>query len=90
MPMRLISIWRNQSFRREEREITMAKRKYHSKTVDIIAIRKAIADYMYSEGCGCCQGSVHGEHENVIGKLLNVPMYKDKSGYNFSKFQSKK
>lgn len=60
------------------------------KTVNIIAIRKAIADYMSSEGCGCCSGSDHGEDENVIGKLLNVPMYRDKSGYNFSKFRSKK
>lgn len=58
--------------------------------VRIATIRRAIADYMYSEGCGCCQGELHDEHEREIGKLLNVPMYRDKSGYNFSKFKSKK
>lgn len=59
------------------------------KTVDIITIRRAIADYMSSEGCSCCEGGIHGKHENTIAKLLNVPMYKDKSGYKFSKFESK-
>ena len=54
-------------------------------------IRQAIADYMYSEGCSCCRDvDVHKEHTARIAKLLNVPMYKDKSGYDFSKFESKR
>lgn len=54
-------------------------------------IREAIANYIASEGCGCCaDGDKHREHRRILGKLLKVPMYKDKSGYNFSKFVTKK
>lgn len=53
-------------------------------------IRKAIANYMRSEGCSCCQDvDAHKEHTKILAKLLNVPMYKDKSGYNFHKFADK-
>lgn len=52
--------------------------------VSLPEIRKAIANYMRSEGCGCCKGSDHEEHEETIAKLLNVPMYKDGSGYDFA------
>lgn len=51
-------------------------------------LRNAIADYMYSEGCSCCQGNDHEEHKKRLAKLLNVPMYSDKSGYNFDKFKT--
>lgn len=51
-------------------------------------MRTALADYMYSEGCSCCQGSDHDEHKAVLGKLLNVPRYSDGSGYDFSKYRS--
>lgn len=54
-------------------------------------ILTAIADYLYSEGCGCCEDrEAHEEHRNRIGKLLNVPMYSDGSGYDFSQFRSTK
>jgi hypothetical protein len=49
-------------------------------------IKEALANYMQSEGCSCCQGSNHDEHKKVLAELLNIPMYKDKSGYNFNKF----
>lgn len=52
-------------------------------------LRRAIADYMYSEGCSCCRGSDHDKHAEIIAKLLKVPKYKDGSGYNFPKFRSK-
>lgn len=52
-------------------------------------IRTAIADYLQSEGCSCCEGGDHDNHKSAIAKLLNVPMYQDKSGYDFSKFRSK-
>jgi tRNA U54 and U55 pseudouridine synthase Pus10 len=51
-------------------------------------IRKAIADYMYSEGCSCCEGKDHKDHAEKIAKLLDVPKYEDGSGYNFSQFRS--
>lgn len=59
------------------------------KTIEIKTIRKAIANYMRSEGCSCCEGQDHEENEKVIAKLLGVPMYDDKSGYDFSKFADK-
>jgi hypothetical protein len=53
-------------------------------------VRQAVADYMRSEGCYCCQDrTAHRQHEAKLAKLLHVPMYGDKSGYNFGKFESK-
>lgn len=54
------------------------------------AIRQAVADYMHSEGCSCCQSmDAHREHRAVLAKLLQVPKYRDGSGYNFCKFRTK-
>jgi hypothetical protein len=54
-------------------------------------IRTMIADYMWSEGCSCCQNiDAHKEHTERLAKLLHVPKYSDGSGYDFSKFRSKK
>lgn len=53
-------------------------------------IRTALADYMRSEGCSCCENT--GDRKIAAAKLaalLNVPMYKDGSGYNFDKFRTK-
>lgn len=55
------------------------------------AIRQALADYMRSEGCGCCED--HDDHkkaEEELATLLAVPMYKDRSGYDFSQFESER
>lgn len=58
---------------------------------DLSEIRKAVADYMRSEGCTCCQDyDAHKEHAARLGKLLRVPKYKDGSGYDFSKYQTNK
>lgn len=52
-------------------------------------LRQAIADYMRSEGCSCCQNTeAHKIHEEQLAMLLNVPKYDDGSGYDFSKYQS--
>jgi hypothetical protein len=54
-------------------------------------VRKAVADYMSSEGCSCCQDEDgHKKHKKVLAKLLDVPMYDDKSGYDFYQFKTKK
>ncbi len=59
-------------------------------TKDLIKIRQALADYIQSEGCSCCQDKDrHGEAAEALAALLSVPMYKDRSGYDFGKFQSK-
>ncbi len=61
------------------------------KKVTIRAIRQAVADYMSSEGCSCCQDiDAHKEHEKILAKLLRVPLYSDGSGYDFFKFKSGK
>lgn len=57
---------------------------------EIRKIRIAVADYMSSEGCGCC-GSYedHKEHEIILGKLLRVKKYSAGSGYDFKKYRTK-
>ena len=53
-------------------------------------IREAIADYMYSEGCSCCQDiEAHPIHKKRLAELLNVKKYSDGFGYDFSKYRSK-
>jgi hypothetical protein len=54
------------------------------------AIREAIANYMYSEGCSCCRDEeAHREHTQILAKLLSVPKYSDGSGYNFTHYKTK-
>ena len=64
--------------------------KKNKKYVSVAIIRKAIANYMSSEGCRCCEDTdAHTEHKEELAKLLNVPKYPDGSGYNFYKYRSK-
>ncbi len=52
-------------------------------------IRQALADYMRSEGCRCCQNV--DEHDKAavrLAKLLKVEKYKD-GGYNFLMYSTK-
>lgn len=52
-------------------------------------IRRAVADYMQSEGCSCCQDiDGHREHKKTLAKLLKVPKYNDGSGYDFGRFKT--
>ena len=54
-------------------------------------IRKLVADLIESAGCGCCRNDkVWEEAQEKLAELLNVPMYADKSGYNFGKFITKR
>lgn len=53
-------------------------------------ILNALADYIASEGCSCCQNiDAHKAAATRLGKLLRVPKYKDWDGYNFYKFKTK-
>lgn len=55
----------------------------------ISEIRRAVADYMDSEGCSCCRNQeMHKVNKARLAKLLNVPKYDDGSGFQFSKFNS--
>lgn len=58
------------------------------KTINLTKIREAVANYLQSEGCSCCRGIDHDKHLAEIAKLLEVPMYKDGSGYNFNIYKS--
>ena len=61
------------------------------KAPTIAEIRRAVADYMRSEGCSCCRDSeAHTEHEARLAKMLRVPKYEDGSGFNFSRFETKR
>ncbi len=52
-------------------------------------MRQAVADYMSSEGCSCCQDvGRHEENEIKLAKLLNIPKYDDGSGYDFSRYRT--
>lgn len=52
-------------------------------------LRRAVADYMSSEGCSCCRDyDRHKENAETLAKLLNIPEYPDGSGYNFAKYRT--
>lgn len=56
-------------------------------------IRRALGDYVASEGCSCCRDTeAHDEAAERLGKLLRVPKYKDGYGScrDFWKYRSKK
>ena len=52
-------------------------------------IRRAVADYMWSEGCSCCQNiDAHKRHSAILAKILRVPKYPDGSGHDFYRFRT--
>ena len=52
-------------------------------------IRRAVADYMRSEGCSCCRDDdAHEKHAKTLAKLLRVEKYSDGSGYDFRKYST--
>lgn len=73
-----------------EREIAKREQKESRKARKQLLrdLKTAVADYMSSEGCSCCEGGDHSEHKAVIAKLLKVPKYDDGSGYDFNKFKT--
>jgi hypothetical protein len=53
--------------------------------------RRGLADYIYTEGCSCCQNvSGHKAAAEQLALILNVPAYDDRSGYNFTKYRGLK
>jgi len=54
-------------------------------------VRVAVADYMRSEGCSCCGDyDQHAKDQIELGKLLRAKKYSDGSGYDFSRWRSKR
>lgn len=53
------------------------------------AIRQALADYVCSEGCSCCQDrDAHEKARERLAKLLGIRKKDD--WYDLSKYRSKK
>ena len=53
-------------------------------------MRALIADYMWSEGCSCCQDvDAHNKAEAALAKALNVRKYENGFGYDFGRYRSK-
>ena len=49
-------------------------------------LRRLVADYISTEGCSCCQDRErHAAAAAALGKALRVPMYADRSGYDFAR-----
>ena len=60
------------------------------KKIELVQLRQALADYIWSEGCGCCSNpDAHKMQAAILAKLLKVPKYKDGYGYNFLKYRKK-
>lgn len=58
-------------------------------TVSRSKLRRAVADYIRSEGCDCCSDcEKHAEDKRRLAELLNVPLYDDASGYDFGLFET--
>lgn len=64
---------------------------YKSSQAEIVEIRTAFADYVKSEGCGCCGSKdAHDEASERLGKLLDVEKYSDGIGFNFYAYATNK
>lgn len=58
--------------------------------ISVEQIRKAIANYMGSEGCSCCRlVDRHEINKNHLAELLKVEKYEDGSGFDFTKYETK-
>ena len=52
-------------------------------------LRRAVADYIASEGCSCCRDNdAHAEATVRLGKLLRARKYEDGSGYDFWRYRT--
>ena len=71
--------------------LTKPTKKTKTSKIPLSEIRRALADYIRSEGCDCCRNQpAHDEAEKRLGKLLKVKKYADGSGYDFHSYSSDK
>lgn len=53
-------------------------------------VRQAVADYIATEGCSCCQDvDGHKAAMERLGKLIRMKKYSDGSGYDYGLYRSK-
>ena len=61
------------------------------KMADKSEVREAVANYIASEGCSCCQSiDKHELAKTELADLLDVPKYDDGSGHDFYQYRSNK
>lgn len=54
-------------------------------------VRQAVADYIATEGCSCCQDvDGHKAAMERLGKLIRMKKYSDGSGFDYGLYRSKK
>ena len=54
-------------------------------------IREGVANLICASGCSCCRDTDGWEEaKKLLAYILRVPKYSDGSGYNFSKFKTKR
>lgn len=51
-------------------------------------LRAAVALYMKSEGCSCCEGWNHDAHARNLANLLDMDIHDDGSGVEYEKYLS--
>jgi len=53
-------------------------------------IREALANYMRSEGCSCCQDwDEHAKNKKELGELLDCGKYDGEDEYDFYQYATK-
>ncbi|MCK9273349.1 hypothetical protein M0P65_07475, partial [Candidatus Gracilibacteria bacterium] len=73
-----------------EKSDKLIKKKSDTKSIEIVKIRQAFADYVATEGCSCCRDiDGHEKALKQIATLLKMKKYKDGSGYDYSRYKSK-
>ena len=59
--------------------------------VSIADVRQAFANYHTSEGCSCCQDvEAHDKAEEMLADLLKPDAYNDGSGFDWTKYATKR
>lgn len=81
-------IWAHYELERSTREAELTKMRAERDEL-VGALRKAVADYKWSEGCSCCQNvKAHEKADARLAELLKPDAYEDGSGWNWSKYKT--
>lgn len=59
------------------------------KAPTLAELRRAVADYIGSEGCSCCEDTyAHDAARARLGRLLRVVRHKGNLGYDFTRYRT--
>lgn len=77
-------------FRIKARTLMATKTGIAKRKLDFNELRRAVADYMYSEGCSCCRDiDAHTNALVRLAEMLDIPKFSDGSGFDFYKFRTR-